>query len=159
MHKTTIENLEKAKQWTLDICRADEIMVALDDAMPTFTEESGTFASISNNFGDVAVFVYDALAIADAGPFLTALRQIGFRRQGEPTLNETDGTMEWTYTRGEYADGDRQRVAVKLTLKKAEAEGTAPSCQYVQVGTKEVPDMKLLCGEELEAFQAERAGL
>jgi len=42
---------------------------------------------------------------------------------------------------------------VQLTLKKVTADSPAPDCQYVQIGVREVPDMKLLCGDELAAWR------
>ena len=155
MHKTTQEELEKAQRWFADIARADSIALALDPLLPEATDDCPTWGSIGNSFGNLTVFVYDALAVADASPILRRLRELGFRREGTPTQNEREGSLEWTYARGKWGDGDRVSVSVKLTLRKADADtGPAPTCRYVQVGTKEVPDMKLLCGDELEAWKA-----
>jgi len=153
MHKTTKEELDKVARWTRDIIAADDIVAELEPSMVAQTDDCDTWSALANNFGNLDVYVYDALAIADAGPILRKLRQMGFRREGTPTQNEREGSIEWRYTRGNYGDGDRVSIGVKLTLKKATADGAAPSCEYVKVGTKEVPDMKLLCGEELAAWR------
>ena len=159
MHKTTKEQLDTIARWTRETVAADSVAIELDPSMIEQTDDCDTWSSIGNSFGNLTVFVYDAMKIADAGPILRHLRQLGFRRAGKPEQDANAGTMKWEYQRGSYADDNRQSVAVHLTLKKVAAGSPAPDCQYVQIGVREVPDMKLLCGEELEAFQAERAGL
>lgn len=156
MHKTTNEQLSTIARWTREIAAADSVATELDAVAIEQTGDCDTWSSIGNSLGTLTVFIYDALAIADASPTLRKLRQLGFKRQGKPTEKPDDGTIEWSYRRGKYSDDDSVDVGVKLTLKKADADGDAPSCEYVKVGTKEVPDMRLLCGEELEAFKAEQ---
>lgn len=167
MHKTTREALATLARWTAETAAMDEYALAMQkvvDAVEVETladDDRTLWASIDCGFGDLTVHVRDGREVSDAKPFLRRARELGFTRDGDPKQNAADGTLTWTYLRkyddDDTADWRRQKLVVQLTLPKQDDDTADTGCRYVTVGMKEVPDVQLLCGEELAAWNEAQA--
>lgn len=133
MHKTTERDLETLFRWVQDVVRADSYACALQNELPD--------AVLTSGFGDLALHI-EADSISGAVPLLRAARAVGFSRDGPLTEDAANQTTIWNYT------ADEVKLKVVLRLRNNDY------CRYVQVGTKQVPDMRLLCGAELEEWEA-----
>ena len=150
MHKLTESDLDTLARWAKDVVRADRYLTALQEHLPADVED-GIYASLSGNFGRISLTIWQADGIPDATPYLRAVREAGFERVGKPSEDHAAKSLTWQYRIKEGED--EIPLAVSLRLK---AEGGG-HCRYVQVGVKEVPEMKLLCGEELAEYEAREA--
>ena len=150
MHETTQSNLETLARWTADTARADRYVTNLQERLPADVED-GIYASFGNSFGNLSLTIYEADAISDVTPYLRAVREAGFERLGEAKENPTADAVSWQYR---IKEGDKMvTLGVSLNLKSS----GGGHCRYVQVGVKEVPEMKLICGEELAEYEAREA--
>lgn len=152
MHPTTKDNLASMASWTADIVRADRFVLALTADLPEEIEGQ-PWHDLANSFGSLTLNLREANSVAQITPYLRLARQCGFVREGDRKEDDINNAVTWNY----YAtlEGDVKRVHLTVVLHlKAAAEAADDGCRYVQVGVKEVPDMKLLCAEELKAFIA-----
>lgn len=166
MHQITKNKLETLHCWIEEVMRADHYAVELERAIPENSEDGITANVISPTFGDLELHLHGAAGVDEAAPYLRAARQLGFERQGDgrpeeqPANNRVVWKFEVNVGRGDdVLLPDRIQLAVVLNLPRGEDGATAATCQYVQVGTKTVPDMKLMCGEELAAWKREHEEL
>ena len=149
MHPTTRNDLETLATWTVEVVTADRFAVALQAGIPERADK-GSYATIDGSFGNLSLNLYEADNLDEITPYLHHVRTCGFKREGIPEEDGSAGTMTWRYFATVEGQDQRQQLTVRLYLKQ---EGA--SCRYVEIGKKEVPDMKLMCGEELAAWDAE----
>ena len=154
MHKLTQEALtsvgETLARWSADIVRADRYMVAIEANLPEKDEETSSYHSFGTNYGDLQLDLYQAEKVAEIGPYMRAVRYAGFKRKSK-SEDAASGTVTWEYEAEENGDTVSIRVRLHLTM------GPAAACRYVETGKREVPVMELLCGEELDAWNAAHA--
>ncbi len=146
MHRITKNELESLARWTQQTANGDSFAIALQAGIPERGE--GSYASLTGNFGSLSLDLYEAESLDEITPYLQLACTVGFKREGEghPEEDSAAGTMTWRCVAPiEGEDTRQQRLAIRLHLKQG-----AVSCRYVEIGKKEVPDMKLLCGQELE---------
>lgn len=148
MHPSTKQSLAQLTSWIADVAIADRFAVALQTGI-TEPIDGQPWAQVCGTFGDLTLSLYEAESVNDITPYLHHVRTVGFERQGEAREDSDAGTVVWQYSA--KIDGEetrrRQKLVVTLHLKTETA-----SCRYVKVGMKEVPNMKLMCGEELTAW-------
>lgn len=151
MHQTTKDNLATMANWTADVVRADRFVLALTAGLPAEVDGQ-PWHTLTNSFGDIGLNLREANSVVQITPYLRLARQCGFVRTGERKEDDVANTVTWVYHA--TLEGEK-RVALTVTLHlKAVAEVADDGCRYVQVGVREVPDMKLLCAEELKAWNA-----
>lgn len=155
MHKTTKQNLKTMADWTNDIAIADSFAIALEWGIPKQPDE-GAYASLGNSFGNLTLTLYEAESVSEIKPFLLLARKCGFKRQGKVDGNIDKGTLTWSYRAPVDGETSNQSLTIQLIFKKSTKDEPA-TCGYVQVGVKEVPDMKLMCGEEFTAWTKMKA--
>lgn len=144
MHEATKNELERLDRWRQETIDADAFAIALQEGIPE-REDEGPHASIGASIGDLTLSLFEAESVDEIIPYLQHVRKCGFERRGDPVENGTTKSITWKYV----AQADReQRLAVALYLKQGDNAG----CSYVKVGTKEVDDYRLLCGEELKKW-------
>ncbi len=153
MHKSTKAELETLARWTEETVAADHFAILLEDCLPASRlEEGGMYHALGNDFGVLGLNVYNADSVHDSAHYLRATRLAGFKRAGDVEESPSGNSVSWRYTLKD--DGREIRLTVTLHFRVDENA----SCQYVQVGEKTVPDMKLLCGDELKEWQALDSG-
>ena len=141
MHKITKENLETLARWTEDVVRGDRHLTAIQANMPE--EVAGRPHSVlSSSFTSISLNLYQAEQVSDIGPYMRAIRFAGFKREQKQEYPE-NSSIVWT-----YKAKDGYTVLVTLWLKLSEEA----QCRYVETGKKEVPVMKLMCGDELKEW-------
>lgn len=155
MHKTTKHNLKTIAEWTNDVAIADSFAMALQVGIPKQRDE-GSYADLSNSFGNLTLTLYEADSVDEIKPFLILARKCGFKRQGKVNGNIDRGTLTWEYLAPIDGETAKQKLTLQL-LFKASTEEEPAACGYVQIGVKEVPDMKLMCGEEYTAWTKMKA--
>lgn len=147
MHKTTNHCLNQIAEWTRDVMRADHYAVTVEAALPE-RKDTGEYGDLVSIYGDLHLNVHQANSISAVKPYLKAVRSAGFKRLGKPEQDSNRNTVTWNYEAKE-ADG---RVVLDVVLHFKTDESAA--CRYVTVGEKTVPDMKLMCGDELTEWDA-----
>lgn len=152
MHPTTKDNLATMAKWTADVVRADRFVLALTAGLPAEVEGQ-PWHDLTNSFGDIGLNLREANSVAQITPYLRLARQCGFVRQGKRMEDDVANTVTWVYHAKTAEDERRVQMTVTLHLKAA-AEAADDGCRYVQVGVREVPDMRLLCADDLKAWNA-----
>lgn len=147
MHDLTKENLKTIADWQEKILRADKYVEALDAARPPYDEE-GTCSSLDESIGNLQLSVYNAKSLADGIPYLLAARSCGFERRGEMVEEPNYNCVTWR-----FITDDGIQLSILLHLDATDDS----ACQYVEVGKKEVPDMRMMCGKELKTWQEAQA--
>lgn len=156
MHELTRKNLDLLARWTREIVEADSVLKALSAELPERREDDEIYFGLDSWVDNIVLDIYQAAGVDDAAPFLAAVRRAGFRREGEAQELPDANQVRWDY-RIEIVPGYNLPLRVYLHLKTNSTSGESARCRYVEVGKKEVPDMKLLCGDELAAWEAEHA--
>jgi hypothetical protein len=156
MHELTKQNLDTLQLWMADALRADAILAQLDAVVKVsdYSAEGGGWASLEASFGDNTVRIHEAKSVNEGTPFMAALRKAGFKRVTGPTEDPSDGSVRWQYLKEEGEGVRPVKVAVAVYLPKVGQPVKAGGCRYVEVGVKEVPDIRLMCDEELAAWEA-----
>lgn len=134
--------------WTRDIMRADHYAVTVEAALPE-RKDTGEYGDLVSIYGDLNLNVHQANSISAVKPYLKAVRSAGFKRLGKPEQDPKTDTVRWKYEVRE--DDGCVMLDVVLHFKTDESA----ACRYVTVGEKTVPDMKLMCGDELAEWDAE----
>lgn len=150
MHSSTKSNLKMIADWTNDVAIADSFATALQAGIPKRSDE-GSYVDLTNSFGDLTLTLYEAASVGEIKPFLVHARKCGFKREGKVHGNVDGGSLTWNYLAPIDGETKKQKMTLKLLFKQGTEEEPA-SCGYVQIGVKEVPEMKLMCGDEYTAW-------
>ena len=156
MHELTKQNLDTLQLWMADALRADAILAQLDAVVKAAdnSEDGGSWATLDASFGDNHLRIHEGTSVADAAPFMAVLRKNGFTRNSGPTEDPSNGSVRWVYLKEEGEGVRPVKVEVAVYLPKVGQPAKAGGCRYVEVGVKEVPDIRLMCDEELAAWEA-----
>ena len=95
-----------------------------------------------------AIIFANLTDMVDGLEIVEEIRQHGFKLSGEPEEYADNKSLTWYL----YDNSGKQRR--KIVFRGFFYSNQA-SCQYVQVGTKEVPVMELRCGDETGSAEGE----